>query len=292
MKMILLILICFSSCAAKIYKKPAMETKEFEPETLKIFPGQIRFLSIDLGLIEYDQDSILECFSEKFSYDVKDNFLQVYIRYPYFSPVKNFNCTLEHGPKKIIIANFVMDTYEYQSERLYVDKKRLYPSKEDQSRVWKEQQVLNKVYASSPNMFYFNTPFQEPLDSFVTSKYGKKRIYNNKKQSQHLGTDYRAAIGVKVPAANRGRVVISRDLFYTGNTVILDHGFGIFTVYGHLSKRLVKENDIISKGDVLGLAGMTGRVTGPHLHWGVKVGGQYIDGPMLVTESQKQFDTK
>lgn len=293
-QVLIVFLLAFSSCASKVHEKE--KTNECNcnqfPLEVKIHPGHIRFIKLDVTDYDFSEKSELVCHGEKIPYEYKKGIISTYVRYSYFSPKKPFVCMLKEGKNSLVVVQFVMDKYEYQSERLFVDKKRLFLSKEDQARAWREQQILNKIYANSPNFFYFNQSFQEPLDSYVTSRYGKKRIYNNKKQSQHLGTDYRAAVGIKIPAANRGKIVLARDLFYTGNTVILDHGFGIFTVYGHLSKILVKENDIAAKGDILGLSGKTGRVTGPHLHWGVKVGGQYIDGPMLVQESRKQFKSE
>ena len=149
--------------------------------------------------------------------------------------------------------------------------------------------MLNKIYASSIPDFLYSTSFIHPLDSLVTSQYGNKRVYNKHKKSQHLGIDYRAAIGDKVPAANAGKIVFSGDLFFTGWTVIIDHGLDIFTVYGHLSKTLVKDGEMVKRGQLIGLSGNTGRTSGPHLHWGTKVQGQYIDGFVLVEESKKYF---
>ena len=83
-------------------------------------------------------------------------------------------------------------------------------------------------------------------------------------------------------------VAVSRKLFFTGNTVILDHGYGLFTIYGHMSKLKVKEGQIIKKGEVLGLSGMTGRANGPHLHWGVNLHGVKVDPMVLVQTLKKQ----
>ena len=133
----------------------------------------------------------------------------------------------------------------------------------------------------------FNEPFEVPLDSYITSHYGNRRLFNNKKRSQHLGNDFRAAVGVPIPVANKGKVVFTGNLFYSGNVVIVDHGLNIFTAYGHLSKINVQEGMIVNKGTIVGLAGKTGRVSGPHLHWGVKINGSWIDGFSLVEESKK-----
>ena len=116
----------------------------------------------------------------------------------------------------------------------------------------------------------------------MTSVYGTRRLFNNVRKSQHLGIDYRAKVGVPIPSSNKGKVVLAQNLFYTGNTVILDHGLGVFTLYGHLNKILVKKGDLVNRRQILGEAGKTGRVTGPHLHWGVKVNGHWVNGDVLT----------
>jgi murein DD-endopeptidase MepM/ murein hydrolase activator NlpD len=113
--------------------------------------------------------------------------------------------------------------------------------------------------------------FIQPLDNEVSTVFGVKRIMNKKKTSLHRGVDFRGKSGEPVRAFNRGRVVLADELFYGGNTVILDHGQGIYSIYMHLSKFNVKVNDILEKGTVVGRVGSSGRATGPHLHFGVKI---------------------
>jgi murein DD-endopeptidase MepM/ murein hydrolase activator NlpD len=184
---------------------------------------------------------------------------------------------------------FKVEPKEYKSEKLKVDFKKIKLSPEDQKRADNEQEILNQIYASSVSSFLFKSSFEEPMSSAVTSVYGTRRIYNKQKKGQHLGIDYRAAIGDKVPATNSGKVVFAGDLFYTGNTVIIDHGLDIFSVYGHLSKTVVESGKFVEKGEVIGHSGNTGRTSGPHLHWGVKIQGQYIDGMVLINETKKVF---
>jgi len=159
----------------------------------------------------------------------------------------------------------------------------------DQARAEREQVVLNALYKKSAPLPYFTGAFKAPLDSTITSIYGMRRIYNKNHRSQHLGTDFRAPVGVPIPVANRGRVMFAGDLFYTGGTVIVDHGMDIFTVYGHMSEVKAVDGQVVNQGDIIGLAGSTGRSSGPHLHWGVKIHGQYIDGYSLIEETKRQF---
>jgi murein DD-endopeptidase MepM/ murein hydrolase activator NlpD len=97
----------------------------------------------------------------------------------------------------------------------------------------------------------------------------------------------RATTGTPIRATNRGRVVLAKNLFFSGNTVILDHGLGIYSIYAHLSRIDAKRGTLVKNGAVVGLAGATGRVTGPHLHWGTRVQGARVDPFTLVGMSEK-----
>jgi len=252
---------------------------------MTIRPGEVRWLEFEIP----EKSVRLFCKDQEVKIQRFDKIIRAAVVETYFSDHNPFTCYFKEKDQNLVEVFFKVDKKEYKSEQLRVDSKRIKLSPKDQKRADKEQAVLNKIYASSLNTLQFQTPFREPLASYVTSVYGTKRVYNKKKKGQHLGTDYRAAIGDRVPSANAGKVVYSGDLFYTGWTVIIDHGLDIFTVYGHLSKTLVEAGQKVEKGQVIGLSGNTGRTSGPHLHWGVKVQGQYIDGPNLVEESKKIF---
>jgi murein DD-endopeptidase MepM/ murein hydrolase activator NlpD len=213
----------------------------------------------------------------------EDGFLKAYVGESYFSKREKVDC---HVSGKLV-AQFRIKPFAYKEERLYVDKKRVVLSKKNQERTAREWKMLKEVYKNTANKPLFDVPFSAPLNSFITSHYGKRRIFNNMKRSQHLGNDFRAAPGVKIPSANRGKVVFAGNLFYLGNGVILDHGLGIFSTYGHLSKILVQEGEVVGKGSIVGLSGATGRVSGPHLHWGVKIQGHWVDGFTLVEASEE-----
>ena len=143
----------------------------------------------------------------------------------------------------------------------------------------KETEILNNVYKFTAALPYFESSFDLPVEARLSSTYGMQRIYNNGlKQNQHNGVDFRVSEGTVVKAANAGKVIFSGDLFFSGETVIIDHGIGIFTIYCHMSKRDVKDGDSLVRGQVIGLSGKTGRVSGAHLHWGVKINGVPVDG--------------
>lgn len=250
-----------------------------------IVPGEVRVLEFDVK----DKNARLFCRNLPVKHSTDGKKGRAIIIETYFSDLTPYICEQRLGEKVLETYAYKVVAKEYAAEVLKVDMKKIKLNPKDQKRADTEQVVLNKIYASSLGSFQFTTPFQEPMTSYKTSVYGKKRIYNNHKKGQHLGIDYRAAVGEKVPVANRGKVVLARDLFYTGWTVIIDHGLDVFTNYGHLSKTLVEEGSMVEKGDVIGLSGNTGRTSGPHLHWGVKIQGQYVDGMSLIEETKKTF---
>jgi murein DD-endopeptidase MepM/ murein hydrolase activator NlpD len=123
--------------------------------------------------------------------------------------------------------------------------------------------------------------FLIPVDNRISTSFGTKRIMNKKWMSMHRGVDIRGSEGDEVRASNNGRVVLARELFFGGNTIILDHGLGIHTIYMHLSQMNVQTGDSVLKGDIIGLLGSTGRSTGPHLHFGVKISNASVN-PLSV----------
>jgi murein DD-endopeptidase MepM/ murein hydrolase activator NlpD len=126
-------------------------------------------------------------------------------------------------------------------------------------------------------------PFQIPIeDGRRSSSFGRRRILNGQPRSPHTGVDLGAASGTPVHAMQRGRVALDADLFFSGHTVVLDHGLGVFSLYGHLSESRVQPGRVVDAGEVIGLVGATGRVTAPHLHWAVRIGDARVDGLDLV----------
>lgn len=175
---------------------------------------------------------------------------------------------------------------EFPFEKLTVPPKTVSPSAKQMKQIEKDRAALKAVYAQVLEEKLWDPPLVLPIQSTITSIYGSSRLYNGKKQNAHLGTDLRAIIGTPIRAPIRGKVVLAKPLFFTGYTVILDHGYRFFTIYAHMSKINVKERTMVSKGEVIGLSGATGRVSGPHLHWGTQVHGVKVD-PMQVIQFLK-----
>lgn len=157
---------------------------------------------------------------------------------------------------------------QYRSEVLTVDPAHVNPPKSAIKRIMAEQKEIGRLYWASDSIRHWKGSFTLPIQSEMTSPFGNKRVYNGEMKSFHQGLDLRAAVGTPIRAPGAGRVALAKDLYFTGNTVIIDHGLGLFTIYGHMSKLEVKKGQKVAQGDLLGLSGVTGRASGPHLHWG------------------------
>ena len=174
---------------------------------------------------------------------------------------------------------------EFVTTRLEVAPKYVELSAENIERTARERKEINAIYRQITPEALWTEPFAVPIPGTTGGRnFGHRRVFNDQPRAPHSGADLTAATGTEILAANRGRVVLAKDLFFSGNAVFLDHGLGIYSVYLHLSEILVAPGDIVDKGQLLGLAGATGRVTGPHLHWGVRAQGARVD-PFSLLDS-------
>jgi len=151
------------------------------------------------------------------------------------------------------------------------------PPADIQKRIDEDRAAFADAFAQPPSPPLFATPFTWPRRARVTARFGEERTLNGVKPSQHYGLDLAGKVGAPVSAANTGKVVLVRDCWASGLTVVLWHGAGLYTTYFHLSRALVGEGAHVTRGDRIGLVGKSGRASGPHLHWGVRVGDLYVD---------------
>jgi murein DD-endopeptidase MepM/ murein hydrolase activator NlpD len=155
-------------------------------------------------------------------------------------------------------------------------------TEETLAQVRKEQADFARAFSSSAAARLWKPPFIRPVPQDSSSSFGYRRVINGTPRAPHSGADLKAPSGTEVLASNDGRVVLAGDYFFAGKSVILDHGGGLYTMYFHLSEFKVEDGATVRKGDVLALSGMTGRVTGPHLHWGARLGNARIDPFELI----------
>ena len=171
---------------------------------------------------------------------------------------------------------------KYPLERLTLPEGMVVLSPENEARVEREQKRMAVLWPID-SLRVWSGDFIDPLPGKkIGVRFGVRRIINNIPKSPHSGVDVKASEGDPVLAPNDAVVVLVDDEFYSGNSVVLDHGQGIYTMFFHLSKINVKYGQAVMKGDVLGLVGATGRATGPHLHWGVRVEGARVDPLELI----------
>jgi murein DD-endopeptidase MepM/ murein hydrolase activator NlpD len=165
----------------------------------------------------------------------------------------------------------------FRTRRLTVAPDYVNPSGPILERIEKDQAFLRAVFADPSRERLWRSPFVRPVPGEANSSFGTRSVYNGEARSPHAGTDFLSPSGTPIRAPSSGRVVCARDLFFTGNTVVIDHGLGLFSMLAHLSRLDVKEGDAIDSGTVVGLVGATGRVTGAHLHWSLTMSGARVD---------------
>ena len=144
-------------------------------------------------------------------------------------------------------------------------------------RVNQEARKLQALFQTFRDEKLWEGVFIRPVEGEISTGFGLNRIINGQQRSQHTGVDLRAEKGTSVLASNHGVVVLVDELFFTGKSVLLDHGWGLYSMYFHLSEVLVKEGNLVRTGAILGRVGSTGRSTGPHLHWGIRINGARVD---------------
>ena len=157
-------------------------------------------------------------------------------------------------------------------------------SKKDQTRANNEAMEIKTALSNATKDLTPSFDFVAPVPGIVTSPFGKQRFVNGLPRSAHLALDLRGSVGTPIVAPLKGKVVLIGDYFYTGLTLILDHGYGLFSSYAHMSGISVKLNDLVEQSDEIGLVGATGRVTGPHLHWTVYFDGNKVNPESLIQE--------
>ncbi len=183
-------------------------------------------------------------------------------------PVGSFSVKVEKvdfGVQRLTLPSAMVD----------LDKKTL-------ERVHQEEKRLLALFQGFREERLWEGAFIQPVEGELSGAFGFKRIINGQPRSPHTGVDLRAKEGTPVVATNRGIAVLTDFLFFSGKSVILDHGWGIYSMYFHLSEIVVKEGDRVEKGALLGRVGSTGRATGPHLHWGVRMNGARVDPLSLL----------
>ena len=169
---------------------------------------------------------------------------------------------------------------QFETRRLKVGGEFVNPPAVEAERIASEAKRLATLFTQATPRAW-RGPFQVPVPGAATSSFGRLTVLNGEPRGRHQGADFRAASGTPVLAPNAGRVVLAEDLYFSGNTVVIDHGLGMFSLLAHLSRLDITSGREVARGEMLGLSGATGRVTGPHLHWALRLSEFSVD-PLSV----------
>lgn len=194
---------------------------------------------------------------------------------------------LEDGQGRGIKKDYQIkvESARFGTQRLTLPKEKVELDEETLKRVKLEEEKIGKVWGILTEDPLWDGNFILPAEGEFSSDFGLRRIINGEPKNSHTGVDIAAPEGAPVYASNRGRVVFIDDQFFSGKSLIIDHGLGLFTMYFHLSEILVKEGDPVEKGEIIAKVGKSGRATGPHLHWGMRLNGARVNPASLINLS-------
>ena len=186
-----------------------------------------------------------------------------------------------HTPLLTASRSFTVEPKQFPRRVLKVAPDFVNPPPAQLARIEKDSEFMRSVYAHSASEPEWRGGLIRPVTEPANSSFGTRSVFNGEPRSPHSGTDFLSPAGTPIHAPAAGRVRAARDLFFTGNTVVIDHGLGVYSMLAHLSRIDVREGQTIAQGDRVGLVGATGRVTGAHLHWALRVGAARVD-PLSV----------
>jgi murein DD-endopeptidase MepM/ murein hydrolase activator NlpD len=187
------------------------------------------------------------------------------------------------GPTRRATYTLVVRSKRFPTRQLTVNAAFVNPPPNMAERITQEAREIEQLWRSASPERLWSGAFVRPVPDAANSAFGTRSIFNGQARSPHGGADFLSPAGTPVKAPNAGRVVLARELYFTGNTVIIDHGLGLFSMLAHLSATDVQTGDFVAAGGVIGRVGATGRVTGPHLHWAVRVSGARVDPLALLS---------
>jgi len=191
---------------------------------------------------------------------------------------------VESADKTTKQVNFSLHDKQYATQQLTIkDKHMVEPTAEDLKRIERESRVMKAAFEAWHDQADMPLQFDLPAQGPLSSPFGLRRIFNGEPRAPHSGIDIAAAAGSPIRAPAPGRVAAVGNYFFNGNTVLIDHGQGLVTMYCHMKKIAVKKGQTLARGDLIGYVGQTGRATGPHVHWSVSLNNARVDPGLFLS---------
>ena len=195
----------------------------------------------------------------------------------------SYSMTIRTRQGKQLAQKFSVHDKLYAAQHITLKNKRMVnPTAKDLIRINKEAKIIHHALATWRATSQVNLNFEMPVEGRLSSPFGLRRFFNGEPRKPHSGLDIAADVGTPIKAPSAGIVIATGNYFFNGNTILLDHGQGLVTMYCHMSRIEVKPGQHVERGQVIGAVGMTGRVTGPHLHWGVSLNNTMVEPHLFL----------
>lgn len=255
-----------SQTAEGVYAQTTKQQPAISVTPAKTYPG-------DVILVRSKEPQTVTVFSQNYTLKKTQDEYARFIPIPFNTKAGTYKVT--SADKKLSVSVTIAPK-NFEVDKLTVSKQ-LNKMRQDTNRINADQKKINAARANSRAIPYFSEPFKQPAVGKLTTPFGYQRVVNGVPANRHSAIDIANKTGTPIGASNHGKVVLADSLYLTGNTIIIDHGLNIFSIYAHLSKLDVKTGQEVKQEQVIGQMGSTGFSTGPHLHYGMLVGNTYVN---------------
>jgi len=240
--------------------------------------------------ISLPEDSQSATFNQKIQLIVNDNAI---VGIPLDTEPATYELEVVQVSNETMKLPFVVIDKKYEEQHITIDnQEQVTPPPEYYERLAREADLMRTAYAtlspSNPNLL----PITLPTEGIKTGVFGTKRFFNGEERNPHSGVDYAADKGTPILSPAPGTVILTEDMFFNGNTVVIDHGMGFVSVLCHMDSILVEVNEVVARGEQVGTVGSTGRSTGPHLHWTIALQGVKVDPEVFMSVVNATLETK
>ncbi len=249
---------------------------------VEVRPGQLRPGDVAVVDVTRDVPPSIRIFDRDWpAYPLQDGRWRTLIGIDLATKPARYDLTVRTGDA-VIHRTLIVQPRAFPTRRLTVNPDLVHPPPDQEARVEREAREISEIWDHPVRQRLWTAPFARPVPDPANSAFGTRSIYNGEARPPHTGADFLSPSGRPIEAPNAGRIVLAAPLYFSGNTVIIDHGLGLFSLLAHLSEIAVKEGDTVVRGQMIGKVGATGRVTGPHLHWAVRLNNARVDPLSLL----------